>query len=415
MKSSKARVLVGVLSSPLTVGAIGSLVEEIARALGEKTPQVEYAGLIKSVSELERLEGCKAGVALVATGGTEELIIGFAEKCGFTTIFYRDGFNSLPAVLEATPVLRDRGKRVYLKRYTSPGDILSEVEKISRVYEAVGRLKSCRLGLIGGPSTWLVYSRVSGDLVKERIGSEIVLIPIEEFVREIDRAVVGEGDLEAVRGARGVEVEGGEISKALKVYKALQAISEKYNLCGLTPRCFDIIALRKTTGCLALSLLNTSLYPAACEGDVPLLISMALGEFISGKPAFMGNPVIVHGDELVLAHCTAPLISSYLLLTHFESGLGVGVSVDYPVGREATLFRIDPKLENLRVGLGVVEKWDWRRDMCRTQIKLRLKGAERIVKESIGNHYALILGDWVEELTLASQLLGLRVDRIDET
>jgi len=415
MKSSEARVLVGVLSSPLGVGAGRSLVEEIARVLDEKPLPVEYAGLIKSVSELGRLEGCKAGVALVATGGTEELIIGFAEKCRFTTIFYRDEFNSLPAVLEATPVLRDCGRRVYLKRYNSPRDIVSEVEKISRVYEAVGRLKSCRLGLIGGPSSWLVYSRVSGDLVKERIGSEIVLISMEELVQEIDRAVVGEGDLEAVRGARGVEVEGGEILKALKVYKALRAISEKYDLCGLTLRCFDLITLRNTTGCLALSLLNTRLYPAACEGDVPLLISMALGEFISGEPAFMGNPVIVHGDELVLAHCTAPLVSPFLLLTHFESGLGVGVSVDYPVGREATLFRVDPKLERLRVGLGVVEKWDWRRDMCRTQIKLRVRGAGRIVKESIGNHYALILGDWVEELYLASELLGLRVDRLDET
>jgi len=51
--------------------------------------------------------------------------------------------------------------------------------------------------------------------------------------------------------------------------------------------------------------------------------------------------------------------------------------------------------------------------MCRTQIMLRLRNAGKIILKPMGNHYALILGNHVEELSLAAKVLGLEVEVIE--
>jgi L-fucose isomerase-like protein len=140
---------------------------------------------------------------------------------------------------------------------------------------------------------------------------------------------------------------------------------------------------------------------------------MALGLWATGEPVFMGNTAYVDRDHVYLAHCTAPLVAPYSLYTHFESGKGVGVRVEYPVNSEATIFRVDPDLTRLRIGAGVIEPREWSTNMCRTQIRLRLRNAREIISKPMGNHYALILGNHVEELSLAAKILGLEVEVIE--
>ncbi|MEM0179350.1 MAG: hypothetical protein QW326_05330, partial [Fervidicoccaceae archaeon] len=66
----------------------------------------------------------------------------------------------------------------------------------------------------------------------------------------------------------------------------------------------------------------------------------------------------------------------------------------------------------IRIGKGRIKEWKWREDLCRTQVLIEMENAEKILKKSIGNHYALIIGDWVEELSAAGELLGLNVETI---
>ena len=48
------------------------------------------------------------------------------------------------------------------------------------------------------------------------------------------------------------------LNDAIKVYSALKKIIKKYNLNGLTIRCFDFLNLKKATACLALAIFSTS-------------------------------------------------------------------------------------------------------------------------------------------------------------
>jgi L-fucose isomerase and related proteins len=200
------------------------------------------------------------------------------------------------------------------------------------------------------------------------------------------------------------------VSKAIRLYSALKNITRRYGLSGLTIKCFDLIEEHDITACLALSLLNSELFPAACEGDIPLLYSMAIATWATGKPVFMANPADVSDEEVVFAHCTSCLIGNYSLYTHFESGRGVGVRVHYPVGEKVTVYRLDSSLSIARLSVGEIIPHTWSTSMCRTQVKLKLKNAGKIVSESIGNHYVLVLGDHVEELQLISDILGIKVD-----
>ncbi|WP_440059288.1 hypothetical protein ACSU1N_05740 [Thermogladius sp. 4427co] len=407
------KIVLAVLASRLGYDVGVRISRHVEDVLREKGLRVDYIGVVTDKNQFIEARNCRIGVFIVATGGTEELIVEAGRRCDNTVLFYYDGYNSLPASLEAAAFLRDISRRVELRRFREVPEIIDYASRVSRVLDGVERFRSCRYGVIGGPSSWLVYSRVNASYVREKLGIELVDIPMEELIEEFSKASPHEV-LDFSSRAVSVDVSAEDLNKALKLHSALENLIRKYNLCGLTVRCFDLITTIRTTACLSMALLNTRLVPSACEGDVPLLISMALGEFIAHQPVFMGNPVVVTERQLLLAHCTSPLVSRFRLTTHFESGIGVGVSVEYPEDSPATVFRVDPKLLVLRIGLGRVRKWNWRSDMCRTQVLLELEGAYKIVEESIGNHYALVLGDWLEDLRIAGELLGLRIDYINK-
>lgn len=96
---------------------------------------------------------------------------------------------------------------------------------------------------------------------------------------------------------------------------------------GFTIRCFDLVKLLNITGCLSVSMLNDMGIPASCEGDLPSLVMMMISRYLTGQPSFMANPNDFYKNKMILAHCTIPrnLTEKYVLKTHFESGIGVGI------------------------------------------------------------------------------------------
>ena len=271
--------------------------------------------------------------------------------------------------------------------------------------------------MVGEPSPWLVYSRVSSEKLRERLGVTLARIGMEELYELMDTIEPPKELIDSIYGgAAAVNVARSSVLDALRVYLALRRIAEKYGLDAITVECFRLIKDRSTTACLAVSLLNSEGIVAGCEADIPSTVTMLLLHAVSGSPVFMGNPSIVKGDRVMIAHCTAPLAMGrrYTLHSHFESGLGAGTSVELEPGTRVTIARFDPEFRVLRVGRGIVEKSGMLSELhCRTQLWIRLEGdAERIVEESIGNHYIVALGDHVEALKTATAVLGSSLDII---
>ena len=233
-----------------------------------------------------------------------------------------------------------------------------------------------RLGVVGFPSDWLISSVVDYQQVLERMNCELVDIPIEEVTS------LGEVD----PGMKGAEA----------IYERLKEIVGRYDLQGVTLRCFDLLTTVKNTGCIALSKLNDEGIPAACEGDIPTLLTMMVCKRLTGELCFQVNPARIHADgEMLFAHCTLPLgmTEKHEYTTHFESGIGVAIHGELPTG-DYTLVKLSGDLKRMLAADVELERCQYEENLCRTQvwIKATPELAQYFLTDPIHNHHVLIKG-----------------------
>jgi L-fucose isomerase-like protein len=303
--------------------------------------------------------------------------------------------NSLAASLEIASFLRQQGEKVEILHGDS-NYITQRIKELKKVFEIKNKLSTLKLGVIGQPSDWLIASEVDYLKVKEILGISLINIEMKELIEEIDKNY--NFDHPKLNDIKDKEFDSKSIEGALKIYSGFKAIVNKYKLDGITVRCFDLLEIYKNTGCLGLSLLNDEGIVAGCEGDIPALISMVILHYLTDEPVFMANPASINIDknEVILAHCTLPLNmpDKFYLKTHFESGLGVGIKGDIREG-EATIFKLSKDGKNYFVSSGEIIENLNRKNLCRTQIRLKLKqDVKYFLQESIGNHHLICKGDY---------------------
>ena len=257
-----------------------------------------------------------------------------------------------------------------------------------------------RFGVVGKPSDWLISSDVDYAVVREKLGAELIDIPIEELVEEVhepgpENAQIQGIGLKPLNTPRyGRKISAADWHDALAIYGALRRLVDRYRLDGLTLRCFDLLSVLHNTGCLALAILNTEGFTATCEGDIPAMLSMAAARAISGKASFQVNLSRIDGDRLLFAHCTVPLsiVRDYCYDTHFESGIGVAIHGELPEG-PVTLFKLAPdcnRMLRLEARLSANSYGD---HLCRTQVIVEAPGAaEYFLRTPIGNHHIIVPG-----------------------
>ena len=328
------------------------------------------------------------------TGGTEGALKEFAIYRKPIIIFGDTLNNSLAAGIELREYFRDR-----LVPSTLVKD-LSELKAALLGYEdmrdILEKFLKMRLGIIGRVSPWLI---------NEKFELPYTSISLKKFYEYYEATTDAEGwkVVEDIVG-KAVEIkepDRGDLIKAGRIYVAIKRILEDYKLDGFTIGCFDLIGKIKATPCLALAMFNAQGIPAACEGELNSLLGMMIVRRFFDKPAFMGNIADYGDDYIILAHCTAPLIGRYIIRSHFESGMGVGVEVDLPRGK-ASLLKIRGR-KAVVAGVEVIgrERSEMR---CRTQMKLRIEEAPDFIDGTLGNHHLLVYVDSEELADLLSEL-----------
>jgi L-fucose isomerase-like protein len=306
--------------------------------------------------------------------------------------------NSLPAALEVLARIRQDGGQGEIL-FGSSEAIAAGLRKELLINSAWEMLRFSRIGLIGDPSDWLVASDVDRPFLKGQMGVDLVNIPIDELVQEASARKPGRGVVGGIaKRAQSVkEPKKADLSGSVAIYEGLRSIVDKYRLSACSVRCFDLVERLNNTGCYALSRLNDEHVVAGCEGDVQALFSMYLGFLISGGAAFMANVASVDPNEgkLVMAHCSCPLSLSegFVIRSHFESGIGVGIAAKIPPG-PCTVFRLGgDRLNRLFVREGKITGTLAREDLCRTQVVISVDGPlEPLLSSPLGNHHVLIMG-----------------------
>lgn len=344
-------------------------------------------------------------VIYVRTGGTENLFSEVFPKLQGNIILLTSGkSNSLAASLEILS---------YLNQHERKGEIIhgsveyisDRLKVLSKVNAARKALEGTNLGVIGQPSDWLISSNADKDSVKKKLGINLINISIEELITLVNSAE----DLTEYMPENSVGLSAkvpAAIQKytegALRIYCALKKLVLKYNLSGLTLRCFDLLSSLENTGCLALAILNAEGIAAGCEGDVPTLLTMTIGKALTGQCGFQANPSRINPQtgEMLLAHCTIPfdMIRAYSFNTHFESGIGIAVHGEVPEG-DATIAKFSGNLKRHFCCKADLTSNPYEKSLCRTQIILNVDGnateicRDYFLKSPIGNHHVVFTGD----------------------
>lgn len=389
------------LTSPLhdeaAVNAVsGAFISEIEDSLGIR---FDFRG-----NDFSGYGESDLDIIFVRTGGTEGLFKEIFPTLDGNILLLTSGkSNSLAASLEIMSYLNQQGCKGEIL-HGSVSYISERINVLAKVSEAKKSLNGKNLGIIGEPSDWLISSDADKKAVKEKLGINLLDINIQELVEETGKVEIYPHEVQTIR--KELEENASEAVRkyaegALKIYVALKNIVTKYNLSGLTLRCFDLLDSVGNTGCLALAMLNSEGIPSGCEGDVPALLTMTIGQALTGRCGFQANPSRIDPQtgELLLAHCTIPfnMVLSRSFDTHFESGIGVAVHGEMPVG-DATIFKVSGDLGRSFCTEADLLSNQYENNLCRTQINLRLKEnpqetcTEYFLKNPVGNHHIVFSG-----------------------
>ena len=300
--------------------------------------------------------------------------------------------NSLAASMEILSFLRRQGIKGEII-HGSTAYVAARIRLLASVGEALQKLDGCRLGIVGKPSDWLISSEADPDLVRQRLGIELLDIAMDELLDEIKTTPLPDVDT-----GRAPEAVAASLAGAEQIHLALRALAERHRLGGLTVRCFDLLTAVRNTGCLALAKLNADGIVAGCEGDVPALLTMTIVRALLDAPAFQANPARIDAEtgEVLFAHCTIPLsmVDRYEFDTHFESGIGVGIR-GYMHEGPVTIVKVAGDLSRAFIAEGELVRNQAKPDLCRTQQVIRLDDKSQcryFLTDPIGNHHIIIAG-----------------------
>ncbi len=369
----------------------------------------ELGGSVVDIPDADADRAASTRVFVVATGGTERLLLD-AIAAGSdgsaiepTVLVAHRGHNSLPAALETLAAIQQAGGRGRIVSVT--GDVAADRVMLDEAIgdlEAVVAMRSTRLGVIGGPSSWLVASSPDAEVVRRRWGPEVVTVSPTRMI-ELTRTPVTPTGVLAERFTKVADpvrstVDRRAVDDAMGVRAALVDTLDHDSLDAVTVRCFDLLGDPGTSGCLALASLNDDGIVAGCEGDVPSALAMLWVRHLLGQPTWMANPasVDVERNQLVLAHCTvAPsMVESFSLDTHFESGMGVGISAQFAT-QPVTLIRLGGvDLDECWIVEGDIVATGDDADLCRTQVTVSLSSGnvDDLLTRPLGNHLVLASG-----------------------
>ncbi len=354
-------------------------------------------------------------LVFVESGGSEAEFVKIFDKLEDPIILLSNGKNnSLPASLEIKTYIYQHDKTSLL--LTGDEEQIAEgIRNASSVFAGMRNLEGSNLGVIGKPSDWLISSTVDYALVKEKYGINLIDIPMLELEIEVKKQIIEDvPHLEQFQKKfKNKEVLDG----ALYFYSALKRIVERYKLSGFTLRCFDLLGPYKNTACLAFGILNEEGITAACEGDVPSLLTMHMVRAVSDMPSFQTNPSSIDLKEntILFAHCTLPLnmAQKYALTTHFESGIGIGIKGEMPLGK-ISILKLAPSLksDDSVAFSGTIKRNLSLPNYCRTQIEVEPdeNGMFSLFKDNFGNHMIITYADCVGSFLTLINILDSRYD-----
>ncbi len=242
--------------------------------------------------------------------------------------------------------------------YTFPKNT-SELLRELKIFKIVKSLRNLRIGHIVGTAPGFLNLDISPNLLREKIGTEIIkfpsLDPLIEIIENLDKDEV-KREKENFIGKIDIKIEEKWLEEGIKITLALRKLAEKHKLEAIASRCWpDFREKLSIFPCFSFALINEEI-PVSCEGDILSSIAMFMLREISQNPTTVLDLVYYDERGIVLWHCgntppslTKPPISLDYQFNH--PGMGSTIDSKFKEG-EVTLFSFNQDLKNALIFSG---------------------------------------------------------------
>lgn len=209
-----------------------------------------------------------------------------------------------------------------------------------------------------------------------------------------------------------------------KLYKAYSDYVNENDVDAVASRCWpDFFTNYGTPVCSVLAMLNDDGIPASCESDVLGSISMLIGQLMSNKPCFFGDPVSLDESDNTLTfwHCGTAACS----LARNDTGAQCGVHCNRRIGPtlefgckpcdRVTIFRVGKKPNgDLRFFVSSGEALDKPKQFYGTSVVVKTDcDVKSLVTDLVADgwepHYAVVYGDCINEIKTLANMYGIEV------
>ena len=339
--------------------------------------------------------------------------------------------NSLTGAFSAANVLHSFGRPFeYIFGSPDEDNVKRKIASVIRAARVKKAMKSLNILQVGHTPQGFGFGRALDMEMMTTFGATLNSIEAREL---IDKAkTFTEEDVKSyLEDARG-RIKGLDEIKAKNVidfgrlYKAYDEYVKENNIGALSSRCWpDFFTAFGTPVCSVLAMLNDLGVAASCEADTYGALTMYISQFLTGKPAFFGDPVSMDEGENTITfwHCGTAACS----LAREDKGACAGVHCNRKIGptlefgckaeSDVTIFRIGKKADGtFRFFISEGEALDKPQQFFGTTIVVKTDGNASAtvygaVKAGWEPHFVVAMGNIADELEALANMLGIEVEK----
>jgi hypothetical protein len=321
------------------------------------------------------------------------------------------------------PEWQKHGKKVVLL----PTSDWSELDRTVALMRVAPHMRRTRILVVRGPQG--TAAACAADQVKERLGTEMVPITVEQTVEahkavDLKAAEAEAEDYWLSKAKKIVEPTREEIINSARLYLAIKDMMIEERARAVTSsNCMGGPA----KGCLTFSKLNDLGLVGACEGDMDSTLTMLMFQYAFGVPGFITDPVVdTSKNALIHFHCTSATKMDgpdgerlpFTIRTQSDSERGVSLDVEYRIGQPVTCAKFI-NLDTMLISTGTV--FDVTHDElgCRTQFWTEVADARTMFSDWGADvlkggvmallHRAVFYGDHMQAIKDLGVLMGFNV------
>ena len=271
--------------------------------------------------------------------------------------------------------------------------------------------------------------------ITKKFGTRFAHVNSEEVFEWMDKLTDEEvkeaEDLanELVAQQKGVHMPAEYVKNDTLYYETIKKMMKHYDCNAFTMACFEVCATqeldrRKLTFCLAHSLFKDEGIASACAGDVGSVLAITILMNIARKAPYMGNTMVLDKNTnqcRTLHDVASAQMKGYdqpALPTEFVSftlnSWGTTMRYDFSKdnGETLTLLNLSPDMKKVMVAKATINGCDdYLTPECKHAVRYTVKDAKRFheCQKYVGHHFALVYGDYVEEVKEFAKVSGLEV------